>query len=77
MFKYRIKCANGCINDIKYTDSSSRIQKLKSNTLKIEALKAKPLNINTKHTLADKNATQHTLNRVRRAGASVPKKASL
>ena len=29
MLKYRIKCTSGCINDKTYSDSSSRIQKLR------------------------------------------------
>jgi hypothetical protein len=75
MFKYRVVCGD-CYKDVKYSDSSSRIQSLKANALikkndKITELKKKG------DYLPDKNATQHTLSRVRRAGASAPKKCSL
>ena len=72
MLKYRIKCISGCINDKTYSDSSSRIQKLKENTLNANVVKTKTLRV-----LPDKNATTRTVNRVRRAGASAPKKVSL
>jgi hypothetical protein len=72
MLKYRIKCTSGCINDKTYSDSSSRIQKLRENTLNSNIVKTKTLSV-----LPDKNATTHTVNRVRRAGSSAPKKASL
>ena len=67
MFKYRVMCS-GCLKDVKYSDSSSRIQYLKANAIK--------KNPNVQGTLPDKNATYHTLTRVRRAGASAPKKGS-
>ena len=72
MLKYRIKCVSGCINDKSYSDSSSRIQKLKTNTLDSNVPKTKTLSV-----LPDKNATTHTINRLRRSGAAAPKKASL
>ena len=74
MFKYIIKCSTGCINDVKYCDSSSHIQKIKSNALKPKIKQNQ--NPNSKNTLPD-TSIKHSLNRVRRAGASVPKKASL
>ena len=74
MFKYRVKCSD-CVKDIKYSDSSSRIQFLKENTLKNEKKKPQPLKNDGQ--LPDKNATHHTLTRVRRGGASAPKKCSV
>jgi len=76
MFKYRVPCS-GCLKDIKYSDSSSRIQFLKANALKNDK-KNDSLTILKKQGdyLPDKNATYHTLTRVRRAGASAPKKCS-
>ena len=68
MFKYRIVCSSGWMKDLKFCDSSSHIQRIKTNTLK---------NDKKKIALPDKNATQHTINRVRRAGAAAPKKASI
>jgi hypothetical protein len=50
----------------------SIIQKLRENTLNSNIVKTKTLSV-----LPDKNATTHTVNRVRRAGSSAPKKASL
>lgn len=72
MLKYRIKCTSGCINDKSYSDSSSRIQKLKENILNSNVPKTKTLSV-----LPDKNATTRTINRVRRGGTSAPKKVSL
>jgi hypothetical protein len=72
MLKYRIKCTSGCINDKTYSDSSSRIQKLRENTLNSNVVKTKTLSV-----VPDNNATTRTINRVRRSGASVPKKVSL
>jgi len=77
MFKYRVTCSSGCLKDVKYSDSSSRIQFLKANALKNDK-KNDELTVLKKQGdyLPDKNATYHTLGRVRRSGASAPKKAS-
>ena len=77
MFKYRVTCSSGCLKDIKYSDSSSRIQFLKANAVKIDK-KNDSLTVLKKKGdyLPDKNGIQHTLSRVRRAGASAPKKFS-
>jgi hypothetical protein len=77
MFKYRVACA-GCFKDIKYTDSSSRIQFIKENALKNDKKNdEKTLLKKQGHYLPDKNSTQHTLSRIRRGGASAPKKSSI
>jgi hypothetical protein len=76
MFKYRVTCSSGCLKDVKYSDSSSRIQFLKTNAIKNDKKNDSLTELKKKgQYLPDKNATYHTLSRIRRAGASVPKKS--